>query len=225
MNPPFHAVIFDCDGVLVDSEILAVEIELALLAELGLPYEERAFKARFLGMHDDAFRDALDADCRLRTGAPLPAAFLDEVHARRRRAVSERLREVRGAAAAVGALSLPKAVASSTGAAFLRRKLELTGLWPLFVPHAYSADLVPNGKPHPDIFLYAAEAIAVPPARCLALEDSANGVRAAVAAGMTAWGFTGGGHCDEDTAAALVGAGAERVLAHWDEAAELFATW
>jgi HAD superfamily hydrolase (TIGR01509 family) len=225
MSAPFDAVIFDCDGVLVDSEILAVEVELALLGELGLPYEERAFKARFLGMHDLAFRDAIDADCRARTGAPLPAGFLDEVHARRRRAVSERLREVSGAAAAVGALALPKAVASSTGAAFLQRKLALTGLWPLFDPHAYSADLVPNGKPAPDIFLYAAEAIGVAPARCLALEDSANGVRAAVAAGMTAWGFTGGGHCDDDTAAALIAAGAERVLAHWDEAADQFARW
>ncbi|MBL8558391.1 MAG: HAD-IA family hydrolase [Hyphomonadaceae bacterium] len=212
------AVIFDCDGVLVDSEVLALEVELETLAALGLSYDLPTFRRRFLGMHDIAFRDALDADRRAVHGLPLPEDFLDVVHERRRAAVDARLTEVRGARAAVAALALPRAVASSTGTAFLERKLRKTDLWSLFAPHAYSADLVPRGKPAPDIFVYAASAVGVAPDSCLAIEDSANGVIAARAAGMRVWGFTGGGHCGPETADALHDAGAERVIATWSEA-------
>ena len=223
MSGEFDAVIFDCDGVLVDSEILAIEVELALLADAGLDYELADFKARFLGLHDQAFRDALDVDSRRRLGAPLREDFLDLVHQSRRAAVRSRLQPVRGAAAAITAVDGVVAVASSTGAEFLKLKLELTGLWPLFDPHAYSADLVARGKPAPDIFLHTADRIGVAPERCLVIEDSANGVLAGCAAGMTVWGFTGGSHCDDATAAPLITAGAERVVCDWAEAARLFA--
>jgi HAD superfamily hydrolase (TIGR01509 family) len=219
----FDAVIFDCDGVLVDSEVIALEVELAVLAELGLHYPLAEFGARFLGMHDHAFRDALDADSQSRLGRPLPEDFLERVYARRRVEMEARLTAVAGAAEAVAAWRGPRAVASSSRAVFLRRKLEQTGLLALFEPHVYSADLVARGKPFPDIFLHAAEALAVAPPTCLVLEDSANGVVAGRAAGMTVWGFTGGGHCDDATAARLLEAGAERVVCDWAEAARLFA--
>lgn len=218
----FDAVIFDCDGVLVDSEILAIEVELALLADAGLEYELADFKARFLGLHDRAFCDALDADSRARLGKPLRADFLDLVHQRRSAEVRARLQPVRGAAAAITAFNGVVAVASSSRAEFLRVKLELTELWPLFDPHAYSADLVKHGKPAPDIFLHTAQEIGVAPDRCLVIEDSANGVLAGCAAGMTVWGFTGGSHCDEATTAPLIAAGAARVVRDWAEAAAWF---
>ncbi|MEK7266175.1 MAG: HAD-IA family hydrolase, partial [Pseudomonadota bacterium] len=105
------------------------------------------------------------------------------------------------------------AVASSSRAHFLKGKLERMGLYDLAAPHVYSADLVAHGKPAPDIFIYAAEQIGAFPARCLVLEDSVNGVKAGLAAGMTVWGFTGGGHCYEGYGARLAEAGAARIVA------------
>lgn len=221
----FEAVLFDLDGVLVDSEILAVEVELQTLAELGLEYDPADFKRRFLGMNDAAFRDALDADRRGRIGEPLPEDFLDVVHARRDAAFETRLKAVDGARRAVEALRRPRAVATSTSVGFLKRKLDLTGLAPLFGPHAYSADLVERGKPHPDIYRYAADRLGADPVRCLALEDSVNGVRSALAAGMTVWGFAGGGHMDDEAAERLVQAGAARIVSRWSAAELDFARW
>lgn len=224
MHKP-DAVIFDCDGVLVDSEVLAIEVEIAILAECGLVYEPAEYGRRFLGLNDAAFREALARDSLDLTGRPLPDDFLHRAHTQRWDACQARLMEVAGCAAAVAALSLPKAVASSSGAGFLREKLRLTGLLEAFDPHIYSADLVARAKPHPDIFLHAAEALDVAPARCLAIEDSVNGVTSARAAGMAVWAFAGGGHMDEGASARLMEAGAERLVADWDEAADLFATF
>lgn len=219
------AVIFDCDGVLVDSEILAIEVEITLLAQCGLVYEPADYHHRFLGLNDKAYVEALDADARALTGAPLPADFVQRAHDQRWDACQTRLTAVTGCAEALAALTLPMAVASSSGAVFLREKLRLTGLLEAFHPHIYSADLVAWAKPHPDIFLHAASALDVEPGRCLAIEDSVNGVTSARAAGMTVWGFAGGGHMDAAASAKLMAAGADRVVAGWAEAASLFAAF
>lgn len=219
------AVIFDCDGVLVDSEVLALEVEVVLLAEIGLTYDPAEYRRRFLGMHDHAFYEALDADYRALTGRPLPGGFLERTHEQRLTACRERLCEVSGAAAAVAALATPKAVASSSGSEFLREKLALAGLLEAFDPHVYSADRVGRGKPHPDIFLYAAERLGADPAACIAIEDSVNGVLSARTAGMEVWGFTGGGHMDDEAARRLTEAGAARLVADWREARGLFAAF
>jgi HAD superfamily hydrolase (TIGR01509 family) len=107
------------------------------------------------------------------------------------------------------------AIASSSRAHFLESKLKRMGLYELAAPHVYSADLVAAGKPAPDIFLYAAEKIGAAPAGCLVLEDSVNGVRAGVAAGMAVWGFTGGGHCYVGYGERLAEAGAHRVVSDY----------
>ena len=219
------AVIFDADGVLVDSEILAIEVEIVMLAELGLTYEPAEYRRRFLGLHDHDFRDALEIDCRATTGEPLPSDFLHRTHARRLAACKERLTEVTGAAAAIGTLTKQKAVASSSPTAFLREKLALGGLLDLFDPHVYSADMVGRGKPDPAVFLHAAENLRVDPAACVAIEDSVNGVLSAKAAGMEVWGFCGGGHMDDDAARRLIEAGAHRMVADWNEAQGLFAAF
>jgi HAD superfamily hydrolase (TIGR01509 family) len=221
-SSPVGAVIFDCDGVLVDSEVLALEIELDALAGIDLAYEDADYRARFLGMSNTAFYAALDLDHRARHGSGLPEGFREMCHARYQ-AAWHKLGEVPGARAAVERVSLPKAVASSSTRDALARKLRQTDLWALFEPHVYSADHVAHAKPAPDLFLYAAEALAIAPARCLVIEDSANGVVAARAAGMAVWGFTGGGHMDEASGARLLAAGAERLVPDWRTAGELLA--
>ena len=213
----FDAVIFDCDGVLVDSEVLALQVELQSLSEVGLFYRESEFKARFMGMSDKAFFDALDADHVREFGKSLPDGFRDTCKARYR-ASWHRLTEVRDARATIGKISHPKAVASSSSVEGLERKLRQTELWDLFAPHVYSADHVTHAKPAPDLFLHAAQGLNVSPARCLVFEDSVNGVLAARAAGMTAWGFLGGGHMDDDSADRLVAAGAQRLIRNWADA-------
>lgn len=209
-----EAVIFDCDGVLVDSEVLALEVELAALSEIGLDYDQAEFSARFMGMNNLAFFEAVSADCRARKGHDLPQGFVETCHARYRAAFT-RLAEVPGAGAAIASIPHRKAVASSSEVDVLEEKLRRTGLWDLFAPHVYSTDLVARAKPAPDIFFHAALALDAEPARCIVLEDSVNGVRAARAAGMRVWGFTGGGHMDGASSARLLAAGAERLVVNW----------
>jgi HAD superfamily hydrolase (TIGR01509 family) len=220
----FGAVLFDCDGVLVDSEILAVEVETAMLAEWGLAYEPDLFKTRFMGMSDDAFYAELNADSLKQLDRPLPDGFQADCTARLYHAVAERLVEVEGARRAVELVTRPKAVVSSSTREKLGIKLKKAGLFELFAPHIYSSDDVRRAKPAPDLFLHAAAAMGIHARDCLVIEDSVNGIRAARAAGMRVWGFGGGGHMDNAGCARLVGAGAERLVFTWEETTALFAS-
>jgi len=213
----YDAVIFDCDGVLVDSEVLAIRGERAVLGDFGLHYTPEEYVKRFVGLHDGLFFAQLRTDYFDVHECEAPADFEERVLDGRRRerdglkviaGADEALRLARTHFAAL-------AVASSSRAHFLESKLKRTGLFDLAAPHVYSADLVAHGKPHPDIFLYAAERLGVEPARCLVLEDSVNGVKAGLAAGMTVWGFVGGGHCYDGYGARLSAAGACRVIENY----------
>src|SRR6201999_4572857 len=183
------AVIFDCDGVLVDSEVLALEVELAMLAGQGLSFEREDYVDRFMGLSYESFHQRIDAESRERIGRPVSSVFRGDLAARLRQTMIERITAVPGAAAAVAGTPLLKAVASSSTKEGLERKLRQVGLWSHFEPHVYSADHVVHAKPAPDLFLLAAEQLGVPPAHCLVLEDSVNGVVAGRAAGMRVWGF------------------------------------
>lgn len=216
------AIIFDCDGVLVDSEVLALEVEIVAAAEVGLTYDLGEYKARFMGRTTQAFFDLLAQDCLERTGRPLPEGFQERCYGTYRASLS-RLKEVEGALRMIAAVTHRKAVASSSTADALEEKLRRTGLWDHFAPHVYSTDLVAHGKPAPDVFLHAAKKLHVEPSGCLVFEDSVNGVHAARAAGMRVWGFAGGGHMDEASSARLLAAGVERIVEHWDHAADLIA--
>ncbi|MBS0274989.1 MAG: HAD-IA family hydrolase [Proteobacteria bacterium] len=216
------AIIFDCDGVLVDSEVLALEVEIVAAAEVGLTYDLGEYKARFMGRTTQAFFDLLAQDCLERTGRPLPEGFQERCYGAYRASLS-RLKEVKGALRMIAAVTHRKAVASSSTADALEEKLRRTGLWDHFAPHVYSTDLVAHGKPAPDVFLYAAKKLHVEPSGCLVFEDSVHGVHAARAAGMRVWGFAGGGHMDEASPARLLAAGAERIVEHWGAAAALIA--
>lgn len=220
----FEAVIFDCDGVLVDSEIIALDIERATLREFGVETEAEAYVDRFMGLDNNGWRAALVEDFPVMAGRvdAYQALTKERYYAKLN---SEALRPVADARDAIAAFGGPKAVASSSGANSLAHKLTHTGLFPLFDPHVYSTDIVGIGKPAPDIFLHAAREIGADPARCLVIEDSRNGVRAGLAAGMTVWGFIGGAHCFPSHAAMLQDTGAARVLTSWREAADIFAGW
>lgn len=209
--PGFDALIFDCDGVLVDSEVIAIECEREILAVWGLDYPFETFVQRFVGLHNRDFHNAIAADAQL-AGLSLPEDFRTALHANHWTRFEAELKAITGVIDVVAAFPGVRAVASSSEADKLVRKLEIAGLHDTFAPNVYSSDLVANGKPAPDLFLLAAERIGARPEACLVIEDSVNGVKAARAAGMTAWGFTGGGHADEGLTGRLHAAGAHRVF-------------
>ncbi|KCZ90040.1 HAD family hydrolase [Hyphomonas johnsonii] len=219
----FDALIFDCDGVLVDSEVIHVAVEIEFLAELGLAYDRETYLTRFVGLGGPDFRAALAGDYARLGKGPFPEDFGERLNARAWPRIEAELAALAGATALAGRFAGPVAVASSSATPRLHRKLDLTGLTDTFAPHIYSADQVARGKPEPDLFLFAARNISARPDACLVIEDSVNGVRAARAAGMTAFGYTGGGHADSGLAARLVEAGAAAAFASHDAiAAHLF---
>ena len=207
------AVIFDCDGVLIDSETIAHDVELEAFARLGLFVDAAAFKARIQGLSVQGWSREFEALHLAQTGRGLPAGFIDEMCREITRRILADIRPIPGAIDAARAARGRKAVASSSPKVELHGKISGLGLWDDFGGHVYSGDDVQNGKPAPDLFLLAAARLSVPAARCVVIEDSLNGVRAGIAAGMTVWGFSGGPHCGPDHGPALVGAGASAVFA------------
>ena len=213
------AIVFDCDGVLVNSEEIIQDIELALLAEHGLDYERAEFSRRFLGVADDTFSRELNADSMRELGKPLPDDFFTRLSERARSALDSDLVAFDGVQRVAAAWNGALAVASSSSAQYLVRKLEMTGLDHLFDPHIYSAEHVGAGKPDPAIYLHVASKLEIDPEHCLAVEDSVNGVVSARAAGMRTIGFTGGKHCLSGHAELLRGEGAELVVESMHELA------
>lgn len=207
-----HGVIFDCDGVLVNTEALVIEIEIAAMAQLGVSYEREAFIARYLGASEPDFEAGLNADHAAVHGTPLPPGFFEQMKVDRYAHLERHIQAVPGARAFAEALSVPRAVASSSERAALAMKLSKTGLADLFKGQVHSAQDVARGKPAPDLYHHASRALGVDPGASLAIEDSASGVKSAVAAGMTCWGLTGGGHCPAGHGATLRAAGAQAVF-------------
>jgi HAD superfamily hydrolase (TIGR01509 family) len=182
-------VIFDCDGVLVDSERLAVRVEVAVLAELGWPLSEAEVVERFMGRSAAVMAEAI----RERLGRGLPDDWQDRFDRGYRAAFDAELAPVDGVVEALDRIDTPTCVASSGSHDTLRRTLGLTGLYPRFEGRIFSADEVATGKPAPDLFLHAAARLGAEPSACAVVEDSRYGVEAARAAGMRAFGYTGGG--------------------------------
>jgi HAD superfamily hydrolase (TIGR01509 family) len=181
-------VIFDCDGVLVDSEPIAVRIDVEMLAEVGVTMSAQEVIERFVGRSPQVIL----AETEARLGRPLPEGWFERTEARIREAYATELKPVPGIAEALDEIHDPVCVASSSGHDNLRYKLELTGLYERFAGHIFSATDVANGKPAPDLFLHAASRMGVVPADCVVVEDSRYGVQAARAAGMDVLGYAGG---------------------------------
>jgi HAD superfamily hydrolase (TIGR01509 family) len=189
VSPPLQLVIFDCDGVLVDSEGLASELEVELFAEIGMPMTAAEIVERFMG-RSTAFVNAAIAE---HLGGPLPADRERYWEARYQAVLTERLRPIPGVAEALDQITLPVCVASSSGPQSIALKLSLCGLAARFGDHIFSATQVRHGKPAPDLFLLAADRLNADPARCAVIEDSPVGVQAGRAAGMRTFAYAGGG--------------------------------
>jgi beta-phosphoglucomutase-like phosphatase (HAD superfamily) len=209
-----EAVIFDCDGVLVDSEILAVRVGLRAVKELGLSYSEDEYIHRFLGTTMNAYFKNVEEDHREAHGTSIPDGFFETLLSDSRDEMDAALVAIEGTHAAVESIAVPLAVASSSGVERLNFKLNKTGLFEAFAPHIYSGELVQHGKPAPDLYLHAADKLDVAAKACVAIEDSVHGVISAKAAGMTVVGFIGGGHCRAGHDAYLSDAGADIVVGH-----------
>ena len=188
MPGPIELVIFDCDGVLIDSERLAVEVDVRVLRELGWPMSEAEVVERFVGRSDRDTQAAIEAHL----GRELPAGWEEWLEALYRQAFAGRLAPVEGVLEALDRITLSSCVASGGTHDHLRYTLGLTGLYERFAGRIFSSEDVARGKPAPDLFLHAAERMAATPARCVVVEDSRPGVEAARAAGMRVLAFAGG---------------------------------
>jgi HAD superfamily hydrolase (TIGR01509 family) len=190
VDPPPRLVIFDCDGVLVDSEPIAMRILLETLEAEGLSLDPPTGYDRFLGRSLADTREILAADFGIR----LTDAALEEMRQRLYAAFRVELVLTGGVGEALADLALPFCVASSSQPERIRLSLAVTGLLPRFDGRIFSASMVAHGKPAPDLFLHAAAAMGFAPGDCLVVEDSPAGIRAAHAGGMRVVAFLGGSH-------------------------------
>jgi HAD superfamily hydrolase (TIGR01509 family) len=187
----FDLIVFDCDGVLVDSERLSIRVDAMFLDRLGWPMGEVEIVERFVGRSDADMRAVIEEHL----GGPIPADIDEEFDRLYRETFEAELTPVDGIVEALDAIvaaGIPICVASSGGHAKIKRSLELTGLTQFFGDRIFSASDVAHGKPAPDLFLHAASRMGAAPARCAVIEDSAFGVDAAIAAGMLAFAYAGG---------------------------------
>lgn len=188
-------IIFDCDGVLIDSEIISARMLVDELDRLGvridLPYVARHFLGRSY--------PTVMATIRREFGLDLPPDFEDRYRTRLLEAFQRDLTIMPGVAEVLTRLDLPFCVATSSSPRRAEMSLRLVGLWDLCGDRLFTASQVARGKPEPDLFLFAADRMGAAPGRCLVIEDSLTGIRAARAAGMEIWRFTGGSHMGPDT--------------------------
>jgi HAD superfamily hydrolase (TIGR01509 family) len=206
-------IIFDCNGVLVDSEPIAASVAAAAFQSAGVNMTADMVARYFTGRRPaDMF-----ADVETAAGVKLPDKFASLVAAATLLRLSEELRAIPHVGHALTWLRGPKCVASSSSLDRVRVSLESTGLDRFFGSNVFSASDVENGKPAPDLFLTIARQMGVQPQDCVVVEDSPAGVMAAGAAGMTAIGFVGGSHAGEGLPAQLAEAGATTVIADMRE--------
>lgn len=202
-------VIFDCDGVLVDSEALVADAESGLLAEAGVMLSPEQIADQFSGLSEPDMAAQVFRDWGVRLDEGFSRAKTDMVL----ELLSTRLQPVTGIAAVLAGLRERVCVASSSSPERVALSLRTAGLDRYFGGHIFSASMVSRGKPAPDLFLLAARAMGTVPGRCVVVEDSVYGVIGAVAAGMDVIGFTGASHCGAGARDRLVQAGAGQVAA------------
>jgi HAD superfamily hydrolase (TIGR01509 family) len=201
-------LIFDCDGVLVDSEHLACAALAELMTTLGHSMTADEAMLAFAGR---SLKDVLARAERL-LSRPIPKDVGEQAAVQLMARFRRELQAVAGAKEAIAALPYRRCVASSSTPDRLMLSLDITGLSPLFGNNVFSAVEVANGKPAPDLFLLAARRLGEEPSSCIVIEDSVLGVEAAGAAGMAAIGFAGASHANQDLAERLAAAGAEPVI-------------
>lgn len=216
----FDAILFDFDGVLIESEYAGNRQIAEYLTRIGHPTTPEQSMANFMGLSGDHFREAVEQWI----GRPIPADFHEARAAEDRRVLEEGLPEVAGALAFIEALppALPRAIASSSSTRWIAAHLEHLGIRDLFGDHLFSGhEHVARGKPAPDLYLHAADALGVDIARTVILEDSPVGVTGALASGATVIGLCAGMHCAADHGARLRALGVQHIAHDFDEVARL----
>ena len=214
---PIDLIIFDCDGVLVDSEEISCRSHADVLTRHGYPITPDQVFDRFLG------RSTRQANLEIETdlGRKLPDAYHGDLQDELFRAFEADLEEIRGIHDVLDVVTQAVCVASSGSHQRMRVSLGSTGLYERLAPNIFSASQVQNGKPAPDLFLFAAHEMDVRPERCVVIEDSLAGIAGARAAGMTVFGFHGGSHCRDGYAETLRQAGADLTFADMHQLPEL----
>ena len=208
----FELVIFDCDGVLVDSEPIANLVLKQMLQELGIVMTMDSVLDHFLGR---SMQQCVQTIAQL-LGRPPPASFADDYRVKTTAAFATQLRQVAGVDSALDNLSIPYCVASSSDHARLRTTLGMVGLLPRFDGRLFSVTEVARGKPAPDVFLHAARTLGAAPSACVVIEDTPTGVSAGVAADMTVFGYAA-----LTPRSRLVAAGAHRIFGDMCELSRL----
>lgn len=204
MKNRFDVIMFDCDGVLVDSEIISARAHGAFLRSLGLPADDIDIACRYTGVANIAMVPMINEQF----GTVLPDDYLVRVKACMTALCEKGLPPIPGVKELLDSLRHQTCIVSNSSVAWIRRALLDAGLTERFDGRIFSAEMVKRGKPAPDLLLHAAATLGVSPARCLVIEDSPTGVTAARAAGMSVLGFHGGAHCHAGTPSALLEAGA-----------------
>jgi HAD superfamily hydrolase (TIGR01509 family) len=201
-------IIFDCDGVLVDSEVISCRAHADVLTRHGYPITSEQVFARFLG------RSTRQANLEIETelGRKLPDDYHGDLQDELFRSFEADLEAIRGIHDALDVVTQAVCVASSGSHQRMRVSLGSTSLYDRLAPNIFSASQVKNGKPAPDLFLFAASEMGVPPQRCVVIEDSLAGVAGARAAGMKVFGFYGGSHCQAGYGETLRQAGADLIF-------------
>jgi HAD superfamily hydrolase (TIGR01509 family) len=206
-------IIFDCDGVLVDSEIIAARVEADLLTEAGYPITAEELAETYAGL---TFKDTL---LRIEQQAqiPLQASLIGQVDSLIDQKLKKEVRATEGAHQAVLGVGARRCICSNSNMKRLELTLGKTGLLPLFEGRIFSAGetATKKPKPAPDVFIHAATTLGADPARTFVIEDSVHGIAGAKSAGMRVIGFTGGSHSYPGHADALTEAGAETVIRRW----------
>ena len=215
---PIDLVIFDCDGVLVDSEVISCRAHALVLTHHGYLITAEQVLKRFLGVSEREARQIVENEI----GRKLPDIEA-QIHQETLRFYEGDLMAIAHVGDAIAAIEAPKCVASSGTPEKIRHGLSCAGLYEQLAPHIFSATQVKRGKPAPDLFLFAAGQMKAAPERCIVIEDSVPGVTGAVAAGMTVLGFFGGSHCTSEHEAMLRAAGAERTFSDMRELPGLIA--
>jgi len=205
---PIDLIIFDCDGVLVDSEVISCRAHAATLTRHGYAITPDQVLTRFLGVSEREARLMIETEI----GRRLPDDFESQIEQATLQSYANDLHAITYVRDAMTAIDLPRCVASSGTPEKIRHGLTCAGLYDMMAPHIFSAVQVKRGKPAPDLFLFAADRMAAEPARCIVIEDSVPGVKGARAAGMTVLGFHGGSHCTSEHEAILRAAGAHQTF-------------
>ncbi|MGN6548824.1 MAG: HAD family hydrolase [Pararhizobium sp.] len=215
MQPGLDLIIFDCDGVLVDSEIIAAQVEARLLSDAGYEIDAQTLSERFAGL---TWKDIL-LTVEREANLPLQASLIDKSEKILDQKLARDVRAIEGVARAVARIDLPRCICSNSSSRRLEMMLRRAALYEIFVPNIFSAKDVPDGrpKPAPDVFLHAAKVMKAEADRTIVVEDSVHGVKAAKAAGMRVVGFTGGAHTWRAHADHLTEAGAETVIARMSD--------